>query len=112
MVKFRTWDKENQRYLYDGLTKYLDDEKYENELFTDLRDKDGTRIYVGDILKDSAGWHYVVKYTIKYGFRLCAGIEDKGAELSEVEQSDYRLIACKIVGNIHENPELLGVKDD
>lgn len=107
MIEFRTWDKKSRRYLYDGLTKYLDGEKYENESATDLRDKDGTRIYVGDILKDDVGWHYVVKYTIKYGFRLCANIEDKGTELYKVEQSNYRLVECKIVGNIHENPELL-----
>ena len=64
------------------------------------RDKNGNEIYEGDVLNTGLGRTKVVQY-FKDGFWLNASFE--GAE--------WTLRCCnlssEIIGNIHENPELL-----
>ena len=68
--------------------------------FTGLTDKNGNEIYEGDVLNTGLGRTKVVQY-FKDGFWLNASFE--GAE--------WTLRCCnlssEIIGNIHENPELL-----
>lgn len=59
--------------------------------YTGLTDKNGTKIFEGDIL--SSEWGYkgeVGLFSIGYAFIECLFNED-----------------CEIIGNIHDNPELL-----
>lgn len=69
------------------------------EQFTGLKDKNGTKIYEGDVLIDDAGEpveYWVVKFSEGAFVGECAGVTELLSELTNLE----------VVGNINENPEL------
>lgn len=73
------------------------------ERFTDLKDKNGTEIYEGDILIDDTGEpieYWVVKFSDGGFIGECAGVAEALFELTNLE----------VVGNIHKNPELVEEK--
>ena len=116
--KFRVWDKNNKKMLgwkELDLTKELGEDEitifeptgqfaqpmyfYETMQSTGLKDKNGTEIYEGDIIRglyDTGiiGYEWVraeVKYDLLEGFQL----------------AQFDLNSIEIIGNIYENPELL-----
>lgn len=75
--------------------------------YTGLCDMDGTRIYEGDIWGDS-NWNQ--NYTVRYdecraGWYPFADGDGCGCCQDETFEPDTR----KVIGNIHDNPELLEV---
>lgn len=116
-LKFRGWDEKIVMYVHSdgtGLANFFawaDQYKYIIEQYTGLTDKNGKEIFEGDILKfpeyimkDYKFINGVVEWEngclgcrVQYNLRLYP--------TSGFEQTDLKNI--EIVGNIHENPELL-----
>ena len=75
-------------------------EKADLEQYTGLHDKNGKEIYEGDILESFRSKY---TYPIEYDVDCCAFVAMKPHTFLPPEA--WR--NCEIVGNIHENPELL-----
>lgn len=70
------------------------------EQFTGLKDKNGTKIYEGDVLIDDTGEpieYWVVKFSEGSFVGECTGVTELLSELTNLE----------VAGNINENPELV-----
>lgn len=123
-VEFRVWDKKNKRYLnkvdnpvviYDtgetavrignpcnGEVELLYSGNYEIELFTGLFDKNGRKIYAGDIVRLYDRFVSEITWQDNYcGFRWY-NEEDGYCGLGKDNEEYY-----EVIGNINENKELL-----
>lgn len=118
-LKFRVWDKERECYLDEtelaGITpdgKYIlyieeeeisrleVDENYIVEYDTGLKDRNGNEIYENDILEDGSGEpleYWVVRFEDGKFIGSTQGVDENIFELTDLE----------IIGNIHENGDLL-----
>lgn len=134
-LKFRAWDKEEKEYYYDvehtydffcsGRGCYAESfgevlnqpDRFIVEQFTGLLDRNGKKIYEGDIFRNAInGGTWRVYWTKKdAAFWVDSGVA--GCSLGEFDwdrsNRKYGFIRknCEIVGNIHENPELLEVSN-
>ncbi len=119
-IKFRAWDKEGNGYIRDKEkpdNKFIlpssfpsEDETVIVEQFTGLHDKNGKEIYEGDICqvvrwKDTEDESRIVgeifeekaSFHIKNGYAICS-IDLIGNIKPDI---------IEVIGNIHENPELV-----
>lgn len=114
-LKFRVWEEREKEYdtwsyildesgnlcrnVYGALIG-CDKKDYIVEQYTGLKDKNGNEIYVGDILLDDIGEPcepWIVKF-------------DDGKFIGEIQgvvEDLFELTYLEIIGNIHENAELL-----
>ncbi|HED6598459.1 TPA: hypothetical protein R5131_001608 [Campylobacter coli] len=112
---FRIYDIGNEYYMEpkfafrDEVGSEIDN--YEIELFTGLYDKNGNKIYEGDILysfedcpEDEA---FKYKVVFKEGAFYLVECGDNGEEYDEDLISEFNLTELEIMGNINENAELL-----
>lgn len=113
-LKFRAWDGFRKKMSYEPIISDGTDggetsrvrindaiDCFDGDLmqFTGLVDKNGREIYEGDVLKTDSGAHQFVKYRDDLCSFVCSF--KKGASTN----IDTNWV---VIGNIYENPELLG----
>ncbi len=123
-IKFRIWDIENKEMLKvqeldfeptfyggriairpDQYNDYFDTEDMILMQYTGLNDKNGKEIYEGDIVGDNK-----IKWIVKWnkhrmGFSLYPTTKQLYDEMPINVENE---LGFKILGNIYDNPELLG----
>ncbi|WP_262343808.1 YopX family protein [Lactiplantibacillus plantarum] len=124
MIKFRAWNQIDSEYINEinavmsldgshiwwdindsGEMKYEDDPgNYKLEQFTGLKDTSGKEIYEGDILENRK-YRSIVKFANGKFLADVVGTISRFVLIGETHGS-------KVIGNVHENPELLEEDND
>lgn len=100
-LKFRIWDGNNKHFVYPDILEL--DRGLEYQQFTGLLDKQGKKIYEGDIVKDKLGNTASVEFDPESGgWRLCLTTLPSGKKIL-----NWGFENCEVIGNVWENPELL-----
>lgn len=117
--KFRAWSKRIEKFIYniqdvgvdfsiecweDCFGDFLNNENYIIEQCTSLKDKNGKLIYDGDIVRTSGNYQEGV-------YKIGWNEDDAEYDLYKGDCFIYQLVnrfnSVEVIGNIHENPELL-----
>lgn len=121
-IKYRVWDNENKSYndpysyAYYALTQdggldfychgdhmdEADPDVYLVELSTGVKDKNGEEIYEGDIVDD--GYSRICKIRWSEHFTAFEAVNENDGYMSNIW---FVAKYGEVIGNIHENPELL-----
>lgn len=118
-IKFRSWDTTDNIMEYCGLERIGDYHEYMGHpimQYTGLKDKNGKEIYEGDLLNQKTSYNsnwadmrFQNKTIVQVGFEDGCFINEYTKESlhKAITSIVHNKIAYEIIGNIHENPELL-----
>ncbi|MDN7144419.1 YopX family protein [Liquorilactobacillus mali] len=124
-IKFRAWHEDSKRYKYMSIESFnfgsfiglVDDLDWNNvaiwEQYTGLKDNNGKEIYEGDIIK-YYGSNKRVKVKTAYGIVFYDS--EHGCFNSRIQNGEHNKGGINpgddlVVGNIHENADLLEVSE-
>ncbi|EKZ6912042.1 hypothetical protein QLZ51_002158 [Listeria monocytogenes] len=121
VIEFRAWDKEVKEMDYNPSVIEIWQNKPINEQFrleseeklvwmqyTGLKDKNGKKIFEGDIVINSKGQiGYIAFLVQEAGFVVVLKNSDYRLGHRNTNECYERATHHKIIGNIHEKPELL-----
>jgi uncharacterized phage protein (TIGR01671 family) len=81
--------------------------------YTGLKDKNGQKIFEGDIIELNYGIFGKVSGVVTWSEKYCAfmAVEKDGSPL-DLSRVDENPGAVEILGNIHDNPELLAEEEE
>ena len=117
-VRDMTWDNGDLTIFTDGGWMSLPDDNASLMQYTGLKDKNGKKIYEGDILlqKDAAVWEEYIKddgtkwsrqTKQKQDYKYCVYFDNRTAQFTTTKNWLWLLgQVAEIIGNIHDNPEL------
>lgn len=108
-IKFRAWHIKTKKYFpLDGSDSFsvFEDDAFIVEQFTGLRDRDGIPIYEGDVLR-VPGVATLRDVGPVISYRGAFGVELEGKKVRPWYLCNFHEHDMEILGNIHENPELL-----
>ena len=93
----------------DWAVREIDDEDIDLIQCTGLKDKNGTLIYMGDVVKDDA-----TNSIYKVGEKKCAIYLENDEYIGYFHELSMAFAEkrLEVIGNIYENPELLEVNND
>lgn len=99
--EFRVWDNELECYNSTILTWVNNNPRFDIEQYIELKDKNGKKIFEGDIVQtNELDWIGKVVYNYD-GFMLVAVDSNRGG-FSSPSWGE-----CTVLGNVHENKDLL-----
>lgn len=108
------WITDSETYIRDGDGIWLSDENLNVVTvipetvgqFTGLTDKNGVRIFEGDIVRYDVNYHdMVISYDVEnWGGWLYEDMDDNMQAYSIYE---FNLKDIAVIGNIHDNPDIL-----
>ena len=114
-LRFRVWDSCKKRWMLfiEPIDEFeeceISPEPAFNSLiieqYTGLKDRNGKEVYEGDILMDDCS-DPLEYWTVKHEYGKFVG------EAQGVVEDVYELTDLEVIGNVHENPELLKGKDE
>ena len=139
-IKFRAWDNYSKSFInddeyligldgkfyrmdfYSGIENYEDGNLIWNELdnitlsqFTGLLDKNGKEIFEGDIIKIKCNEDIIIGHVFYKQSRCCYMINHPAGYNGSFALHTPTIAICdefNIIGNIYQNPELLGGQDE